>query len=153
MVGKIITLEIAVEPFGLRAADVARPPPRVGVARRAPQHRGLLPPLSPPYPVLPLSLVPIRPNLPLVRMILLVPLHALHWSRGGVGVGTGPGGPLGERRKGVGLEKTMARKGDRGTSALPRVACRRARGRVVSGGPRGAPPRRIYNLNLDKIRS
>ena len=91
--GKISTLEIAVEPFGLRAADVARPPPRVGVARRAPQHRGLLPPLSPPYPVLPLSLVPIRPNLPLVRMILLLPLLALHWSWGGGqdGAGRAPG--------------------------------------------------------------
>ena len=91
--GKISTLEIAVEPFGLRAADVSRPPPRVGVARRAPQHRGLLPPLSPPYPVPPLSLVPIRPNLPLVRMILPLPLLALHWSWGGDqdGAGRAPG--------------------------------------------------------------
>lgn len=32
------TLEVAVEPFGLPGADVARPPPRVGVARRPLQH-------------------------------------------------------------------------------------------------------------------
>jgi hypothetical protein len=32
------TLEIGVEPFGLRGADVARPPPRVGIACRPLQH-------------------------------------------------------------------------------------------------------------------
>ena len=36
--GQDTTLKIVVEPFGLRTADVARPPPRVGVARRALQH-------------------------------------------------------------------------------------------------------------------
>jgi hypothetical protein len=33
-----LTLEVRVEPFGLGASDVARPPPRVGVARRPLQH-------------------------------------------------------------------------------------------------------------------
>jgi len=33
-----LTLEVCVEPFGLGGADVARPPPRVSVARRPLQH-------------------------------------------------------------------------------------------------------------------
>lgn len=33
-----LTLEVCVEPFGLGGPDVARPPPRVGVARRPLQH-------------------------------------------------------------------------------------------------------------------
>jgi hypothetical protein len=34
-------VEIVVEPFGLLGADVARPPPRVCVARRPLQHPAL----------------------------------------------------------------------------------------------------------------
>ena len=33
-----LTLQVCVEPFGLGGPDVARPPPRVGVARRPLQH-------------------------------------------------------------------------------------------------------------------
>jgi hypothetical protein len=104
---EITTLKIAVEPFGLRAADVARPPPRVSVARRAPQHRGLLPPPSPPYPVLPLflsTIVSMRPDLPLRSTAS--PLLALRLATGW-GVRTGiPGARRGEA---VAVEKTMAR--------------------------------------------
>jgi hypothetical protein len=101
------TLEIAVEPFGLRGADVTRPPPRVSVARRTPQHRGLLPP-SPPPPLYPCLFY--SPNRPLV--------FALRWQEG----------PQGNRGRALVVEKAMARYGDREAGAPPWVAGRSARG-------------------------
>jgi len=38
-----LTLQVCVEPFGLGGPDVARPPPRVGVARRPLQHLDMNP--------------------------------------------------------------------------------------------------------------
>ena len=114
--GQDTTLKIVVEPFGLRAADVARPPPRVGVARRAPQHRGLLPPSSLLIPstssfsTFASSFYSSKPSSS--TSTAATPACAALATR--LGVGAGPGGPRSEKRRGGGHGERHGEIGGRG---------------------------------------